>query len=105
MQYLFFPLLSVVSTVAFSIFINLAQELWLNRYYDPFNPELDIYIYKSDASMHVLRSEGARTTAWSSLVGHIWDGWIYFIGNMQFRFWQASDKGPILRYSNAWTPT
>ena len=87
--------------------INRAQELWLNRYYDPFNPELHLYIFKSDASMHVLRSEGSRTTAWFSLVRNFWDGWIYFIGDMQFRFWQAweSDMGTVLRYDNPRTPT
>jgi hypothetical protein len=78
----------------------------LNRYYDPFNPELHLYIFNSDATLHVLRSEGSRaTTAWSSLVGHIWDGWIYFIGNMPFRFWQTWDKGVVLQYDNTWTPT
>ena len=104
-----FTFLSLLSkrTVAFSISVNRAQEFWLNRYYDPFNPELHLYVFKSDASIHVLRSEGARTTAWSSLVGHIWDGWIYLFGNMQFDFWQAwdSDKGPVLRYDNTWIPT
>jgi hypothetical protein len=73
----------------------------MNRYYDPFNPELHVYILKSDPSIHVLRSEGARMTAWSSFVGHIRDGWINFTGNMQFRFWQTWDN----RYDNAWTPT
>ena len=85
--------------------INQAQEIWLNRYYDPFNPELQLYIFKSDASIYVLRSEGARTTVRISLVGNIWDGWIYFIGNILFRFWQAVDEGPVLRYDKARTPT
>lgn len=87
--------------VAISISINRAQELWLNRYYDPFNPELHLYIFKSDASIHVLGLEGARTSAWSSLVGRIWDGWIY----LQFHFWQVLDKSSVVRFDNARTPT
>ena len=87
-----------------SISINRAQELWLDRYYDPFNPELHLYIFKSDATLHVLRSEGARTTVWS-LVGHIWDGWIHFIGNVQFCFWQPWHKDAVLQYDATWTPT
>jgi hypothetical protein len=91
--------------VTFSISINRAQELWLNRYYDPFNPELHLYIFESDASIYVLGSEGARTMAWSSLVGQIWDGWIYFIGSMQFHFCRTWDKGSVLRFDNARIPT
>ena len=103
MRYLFFStfLCYLNGCFFFSISINRAHELWMNRYYDPFNPELHVYIFKSDPSIHVLRSEGARMTAWSSLVGHIRDGWIHFTGNMQFRFWQTWDN----RYDNAWTPT
>ena len=57
-------------------------------------------------SIHVVRSEGARTTEWSSLVEYIRAGWIYFTGNMQFHFWQAWDnKDTVLRYENPWTPT
>ena len=90
--------------VASSISINRAQEFWLNRYYDPFNPELHLYTSKFGMSPF-LRSEGARTTAWSSLVGKFWDMWIYFIGSVQFCFWQTWDKGAVLQYDNAWTPT
>ena len=97
----------IIIIINYSISINWAQELWLNRYYDPFNPELQAYLYisKSDMSIHDLRSESegaSRTAVWSSLAGRIWDGWIYFIGNMQFLFWPES---AVLRYDNAWTPT
>lgn len=83
-------------TQLFSISINRAQELFLNTYYDPFNPELHLYIFKSDASLHVLRSEGVRTTPWSLLIRHMWDRWIHFTGR---------DKGAVVQYDHAWTPT
>lgn len=85
----------------FSISINRAQELFLNTYYDPFNPELHLYIFKSDASLHVLRSEGVRTP-WSLLVRHMWDRWIHFTGSI---VWQIWDKGAVLQYDHTWTPT
>jgi len=104
--YIFLIILQLSFTwLVYRISINRAQELWLNRYYDPFNPELHLYIFKSDTSMYVLRSQGSRTTAWSSLVGRIWDGWIYFIGNMHFHFLQAWDKDAVFRYDNSRTPT
>ena len=82
--------------------MNWAQELWLNRYYDPFNPELHLYISKSE---HVLHSEGARTTSEPSFIRHMWNMWIYFVESIQFYFWQAWGKGSVLQYHNTWTPT
>ena len=88
---------------AFSTSINWAQELCLNRYYDPFNPELHLYVFNSQADTSI----PVRTTALSSLpvVGDIWNGWIYFIRDMQLRFWEAWDKDADVRYDNVWTPT
>lgn len=93
-----------ILTASCSLSITRARNLFFNAYYDPFNPELHLYIFKSD-SLHHLESSStlwpnallhAGSEAWSTWFESLGDYYREYIG----QFWTMD-----LQLNNSWPPT
>jgi len=82
--------------------VNRARELFLNSYYDPFNPELHLYIFKYDTSLPLTDSSIPDQTISEVFLqkgGKVWYDWLSFWGHI--KVW-----GPdAISHSSARSPT
>ncbi|KDR75369.1 hypothetical protein GALMADRAFT_552311 [Galerina marginata CBS 339.88] len=95
----------------YRIAINRARELFLNTYYDPFNPEVHLYVFNSDSSLY-LRDSKISGVSWYSLLQRFfraagektWYNWLHLIGDMPSYFWNIWNDDAIPQ-NMAWLPT
>ncbi|PPQ89523.1 hypothetical protein CVT25_012195 [Psilocybe cyanescens] len=110
----------VLVNLIFLVFIFRISEHWanqryLNSYYDPFNPELYLYVSKSDHSLYLLDDDLSRTS-WASYARTLFSGgrktwydWMRATREIQSYLWNIwtndSTESPTPRNGSTWLPS
>ncbi|KAF8904385.1 hypothetical protein CPB84DRAFT_665725 [Gymnopilus junonius] len=86
--------------------INLTKRHFLNTYYDPFNPDVHLYLFNSDSSRPFTDSDFSGS--WYYLVirylgGKSWHGLLHFAKDIPSYFWNLWDDESVS--GSVWLPT
>ncbi|CAA7259228.1 unnamed protein product [Cyclocybe aegerita] len=100
-SYLVMAIVQVVfMVVMYRLCMNHARNFFMNSYYDPFNPELHLFVFKSDISY-------LPAIPWPRLSvhrgGNLWHSGWHLIGDLQLylgRIWSGG-----IQQGSVWTPT
>lgn len=92
-----------ILTALCSMSITRARNLFFNAYYDPFNPELHLYIFKSDSTLHLDSSSTLWPKALLRAGSEAWATWFESVGDYREYIWQFWTMD--IQQSNSWPPT
>lgn len=86
--------------------LDRARYLYLNNYYDPFHPELHLYVFKPDTSFRLSHMD-TPSTSWSMVLlqsgTRVWHTSLHFFRDLQLYIGQLWSGG--VQQTAVWAPT
>jgi len=81
--------------------VTRARNLFFKAYYDPFNPELHLYIFKSDNSLHLPRLDSSSTSWPRTLLSYGRSSLFDFVNIPSY----MAQLWPMDEQNKVWPPT